>query len=175
MRTITRHFVLSIWILLSIDTGAYSQEKKVLSLVVENATGEYTVTVGGENVNQTLEIVMDKSGSRAPVSHYVSGGLVYARPIYAESDRLATVWQPGVVLTVAIFRLAPPSGRQEIIFEGDSVIQPDLISGNGGGDFILLYSGKRFVRKGFWVPVTATIYQWDGRVYRAARTVPYES
>jgi len=149
--------------------------EQILDLTIENSTGKYEVTVTRGELGETLEIALVEPKARIVIAHYSNGGFAYAIPKYPKMDRLVTLWQPGVALTTAIFRLAPPSNQREVVFDDSSEIEPDFIGSSFDADFMLTYAGKHFLGNGpSWVPDTATIYRWDGTTYQRVKTVPYE-
>ena len=162
-------------LLISTVGVARADAEPIQGLTIENSTGKYDVTVTHAELGETLEIALLGSGTRTGIAHYTNGGFVYAVPQYPKMDRLITIWEPGVALTIVIFRLAPASSGPEILFENSSEIEPDFIGSSFGGDFMVLYSGKHFVKNSnLWVPENAAIYLWDVRRYRLVRSVAYE-
>ncbi len=162
--------------LFSFASAVLASDGNLLGLTIDNSTGKYTVTVTNKELGQTLRIAAESSGTQIPIVQYSGGGFIYAVPKYPKMDRLITVWQPGVALNVVVFRLAPSSQqRKEIVFSGSSEIEPDILNSGYASDFMLLYTGKRFVKgSNQWVPRRAVLYEWNGRSYRLIKTVPYE-
>jgi hypothetical protein len=155
-------------LLLSIGSIAYADDR-ILEMNIENS-GNYTVTVTRGDRQQILEISMGFRGARKVIAHYANSGFVYAKPNYPKIDRLITVWEPGVEITTTILRLEPPSAAPEILLEDYSVTEPDFVA---SGSFLVLYSGKGFVRSGLWIPTDAAVYAWNGRKYDLTEKVPY--
>ena len=144
---------------------------RILSLLLENSTGKYRVTVDGEGTDCALSVeLVGPAMKRRFLLKFVGGGFVYARPLHGIGDRLVTVWESGVGLRVAVFTLGP--SRVKTVLDEWSIVEPDILQCDNATDCAILYDEKEFSGQE-WLPAKAKIYEWDGKTYALVRSVSY--
>jgi len=144
---------------------------RILSLLVENSEGKYRVTVEGEGTECALSVeLVGSAAKRKSLLRFVGGGFVYARPVHASGDRPVTVWERGVGLRVVVFTLGP--SRVKTVLDEWSIVEPDILQCGNATDCAILYDEKQFSGQE-WLPAKAKIYEWNGKTYVLAKSVPY--
>ena len=169
-RFLTPSLALLVLSLSTTQAATPPQPPQLLSLLIENSTGTYRVTVDGQGTDCAISIDHISSATKPqPLLRFVGGGFVYARP--SGSARLVTVWESGVGLRVAVFTLAPNRVRK--VLDEWSIAEPDILTCKNTECAILYDEKKFFAHQHQWLPATAKIYEWNGNAYVLVKTTPY--
>jgi hypothetical protein len=68
------------------------------------------------------------------------------------------------------FTLGP--GRVKKVLDEWSIVEPDILQCDNAIDCAILYDEKQFSGHE-WLPAKANIYEWNGKTYVQAKSVPY--